>query len=382
MASASAELGLSIGGQESTGNDSESTSIGFNEELRAGDVIGRLPHMEESTLNSLSQWEALSASKALDAIGSIAQHAVNQAVLWNDFFSAAEQDSLRVRGASAGYDEWHEETGSLVACVPDGQLYSPSWVLKRQAYLKKGELRDVADLPLACLGTVECCFALDGRSTRQEVFVVKTARNLFLSLMACKELGLVPDTFPFHIPTAAGTGVEPVSDPGLPPTPKRSSSFAKRKVDFVGFSLGWEQYKPSSDKLAAIKQFPMLSQPTITDIWSWYGLVNQLAPFMATAPAMEPFRALLRKPAGKRIYWDLQLQRNFELAKDTICRLEGITKDQETVQQAAVVDPSYQLLLTRVLANDWPAHRGEEIACLHPYYAVRDRLAGLVTYTF
>ncbi|MPC62646.1 hypothetical protein E2C01_056735 [Portunus trituberculatus] len=47
MASASAELGLSIGGQESTGNDSESTIIGFTGEVRARDVIGILPHMEE-----------------------------------------------------------------------------------------------------------------------------------------------------------------------------------------------------------------------------------------------------------------------------------------------------------------------------------------------
>ncbi|MPD03337.1 hypothetical protein E2C01_098970 [Portunus trituberculatus] len=30
---------------------------------------------------------------------------------------------------------------------------------------------------------------------------------------------------------------------------------------------------------------------------------------------------------------------------------EGITMDQETVQRAAVADPSYQLLLMRVLAK-------------------------------
>lgn len=946
---------------------------------------------------SFSQWGALSVSEALDAVGSVAQRAVNQAVLWSDFFSggqgraepmaeyfqrctqqaldcnfrcpqcdsdlsdymilrkalvglsnptlkrelfqqcgmysdvdelrakcllyeAAERDSLRVHsaGADAGHDEWREETGSLAACVPDvgahgavaaasrsscsncgghhalvkslcpakdvschhcqkkghykrmcrsrkrpdkGQetlsssgavsyvgevrrgpqplvavvaslsgrqegrpvmavadtgaqvcVAGPALLaklgVKERGLLRKGGLRDVADLPLACLGTFECCFALDGRSTRQEVFVVKTARNLFLSLTACKDLGLVPDTFPFHVPTAAGTRMESVSDPELPPTPetipyppleenverlqewlkqhfsastfntdrsplpamagaphhihlhadarpfachtpaqvprhwerevkkqldedvrkeillpvpagestewcarmvvvaKKSGrprrtvdyqrlnaccsrethhtrapfdivssvptrtyktvadafsgfhqveldeassrlttfitpwgryrylrtpmghcaasdaytkrfddaiddiprkfkcvddtllydssveqafwhvyhfletcakrgitlqpekfQFAKREVDFVGFSLGWEQYRPSGDKLAAIKHFPMPPQPTITDIRSWHGLVNQLAPFMATAPAMEPFRELLKKPAGKKIYWDPQLQRHFELAKDTICRLvgdglvyydrsrptafvtdwsreglgfvilqqycscvsadtpfccrggwrlalcgsrhlspaeanyaavegealavvwclqkarlfllgcpnlllvtdhrplvglfgdralkdisnprlfrlkektlqfhfhvkylpgkkncaadalsrypalaafpdaedldmeedltaavvsavaaalspEGITMDQETVQRAAVADPSYQLLLTRVTANDWSAHRGQEIACLRPYYAVRDRLAtaeGLVTYTF
>ncbi|MPC49483.1 hypothetical protein E2C01_043286 [Portunus trituberculatus] len=93
MASASAELDLSIGGQESIGNDSESTIIGFTGEVRAGDVIGRLPHMEESALDvrySLSQWEALSASEALDAVGSVAQRAMNQAVLWSDFFNGGQ----------------------------------------------------------------------------------------------------------------------------------------------------------------------------------------------------------------------------------------------------------------------------------------------------
>lgn len=943
---------------------------------------------------SIHQWEALSVSDALDAVGSVALRAVNQAVLWSDFFGsrqgrsepmaeyfqkctqqaldcdfrcphcdgdlsdymvlrkaivglsnpalkkelfqqcdvysdvdklrakcmsyeAAERDSC-VGGASAGFDEWREGDVSLAAYVSDvgahgtvaaasrplcsncgghhamgkascpardvtchhcqrrghykrmcrsrrrpdkGQETLPSsgavsYVgevrrgpqplvavlaslpgrkeghpvmavadtgaqvcvagpsllaklgIKEAGLIRKGGLRDVADLPLTCLGTVECCFALDGRSTRQDVFVVKTARNVFLSLAACKDLGLVPDAFPFHIPAAAGTGVDSVSDPSLPPPPqdipfppleenvgrlqewlkqhfsastfnteksplpvmagaphhihlhadarpyachtpaqvprhwerevkkqldddvrmgvllpvpagestewcarmvvvaKKSGrprrtvdyqrlnaccsrethhtrapfdivssvptrtyktvadafsgfhqveldeassrlttfitpwgryrylrtpmghcaasdaytkrfddaiadiprkfkcvddtllfdssveqafwhvysflekcarrgitlqpekfQFAKREVDFVGFSLGWEQYKPSGDKLAAIKNFPMPSQPTITDIRSWHGLVNQLAPFMATAPAMEPFRELLKKPVSKKIYWDLQLQRCFELAKDTICRLvgdglvyydqtrptaivtdwskeglgfvilqqycscvsadtpfccrggwrlalcgsrhlspaevhyaavegetlavvwclhkarlfllgcpnlllvtdhrplvgllgdralkdisnprlfrlkektlqfhfqvkylpgkkncaadalsrypalaaspdaedldmeedltaavvsavaaalgqEGITMDQETVQRAAVSDPSYQLLLTRVLANDWAAHRGQEIACLRPYYTVRDRLAtaqGLVTYTF
>ena len=48
--------------------------------------------------------------------------------------------------------------------------------------------------------------------------------------------------------------------------------------------------------------FKMQTQPSITDIRSWYGFVNQVAPFLATAPIMEPFRELLKHPAGKRIY--------------------------------------------------------------------------------
>ena len=77
--------------------------------------------------------------------------------------------------------------------------------------------------------------------------------------------------------------------------------FCRREVEFVGFHLGWDEYKPTDERLSAIKNFPMPQSPTITDIRSWYGFVNQLAPFLATAPIMEPFRDLLKKPVGKRV---------------------------------------------------------------------------------
>ena len=54
---------------------------------------------------------------------------------------------------------------------------------------------------------------------------------------------------------------------------------------------------------------------------SWHGLVNQLAPFMAMAPVMAPFRDLLKKPMQKKVYWDNVLQQKFEEAKGTICQL-------------------------------------------------------------
>lgn len=39
---------------------------------------------------SIHQWEALSVSDALDAVGSVALRAVNQAVLWSDFFGSRQ----------------------------------------------------------------------------------------------------------------------------------------------------------------------------------------------------------------------------------------------------------------------------------------------------
>lgn len=40
--------------------------------------------------------------------------------------------------------------------------------------------------------------------------------------------------------------------------------FARREVDFVGFQLGWEEYKPRDERLAAIRNFHMPSKPSIT----------------------------------------------------------------------------------------------------------------------
>ena len=97
--------------------------------------------------------------------------------------------------------------------------------------------------------------------------------------------------------------------------------FCQREVDFVGYNLAWERYLPSEDKLAAVKKFPMPEQPTITDIRSWFGLVNQLAPFVATAPIMAPFRDLLKKGVNKKVYWDDNLKLKFEQAKVALCKL-------------------------------------------------------------
>ena len=66
----------------------------------------------------------------------------------------------------------------------------------------------------------------------------------------------------------------------------------------------------------------MPQKPTITDIRSWFGFVNQLAPFLAAAPIMEPFRDLLKKKQQSRhVYWDENLQRKFECAQEVICKL-------------------------------------------------------------
>ncbi|KAK8374316.1 hypothetical protein O3P69_018358 [Scylla paramamosain] len=90
------------------------------------------------------------------------------------------------------------DTGAQV-CVAGAALLSSLNIQPTQLQGCAG-LRDVADLPLRCLGSCRCDIYLGGHATQQEVYFVPSARSLFLSLSACKELGLVPAGFPHHFP--------------------------------------------------------------------------------------------------------------------------------------------------------------------------------------
>ena len=105
--------------------------------------------------------------------------------------------------------------------------------------------------------------------------------------------------------------------------------FCQREVDFAGFNITWDGYRPTDNMLSAFKNFPMPEKPTITNIRSWFGLVHQFAPFLTTAPLMEPFRNLLKSKNfhNKAVYWDSNLQELFLKTKNEICNIatEGLT---------------------------------------------------------
>ncbi|KAK8392167.1 hypothetical protein O3P69_017638 [Scylla paramamosain] len=114
------------------------------------------------------------------------------------------------------------DTGAQV-CVAGAALLSSLNIQPTQLQGRAG-LWDVADLPLRCLGSCRCDIYLGGHATQQEVYFVPSARSLFLSLSACKELGLVPAGFPHHsLPTvqaveARDTTAEPAQPPAKPAT--------------------------------------------------------------------------------------------------------------------------------------------------------------------
>ena len=86
----------------------------------------------------------------------------------------------------------------------------------------------------------------------------------------------------------------------------------------------------------------MPDNPSIADIRSWFGLVNQVAPFLATAPVMAPFRDLLKpsNATGKKVYWDSELQQLFESTKSDISELafRGLTYYDTNRRTAVITD--------------------------------------------
>ena len=91
-------------------------------------------------------------------------------------------------------------------------------------------------------------------------------------------------------------------------------SFAKDKVEFAGFEITNDTVRPCKKYIRAISDFPILQ--SLTDVRSWFGLVNQVSYAFSMADVMLPFRELL-KPSNK-FHWDDTLQHAFEQSKLTI----------------------------------------------------------------
>ena len=90
--------------------------------------------------------------------------------------------------------------------------------------------------------------------------------------------------------------------------------FAQRTVDFAGFCISDSSIEPLPKYLDAIRDFP---RPTsITDIRSWFGLVNQVANYAQLRDIMAPFKPFL-SPKHK-FEWTSELDNAFQLSKSAI----------------------------------------------------------------
>ena len=93
--------------------------------------------------------------------------------------------------------------------------------------------------------------------------------------------------------------------------------FAREEVEYAGFRIGNDSIRPTESYLEIITSFPRPSN--ISDVRSWFGVVNQVAYSFCKTRIMEPFQDLL-KPSTK-FEWTAQLERAFVESKEEIVRL-------------------------------------------------------------
>jgi hypothetical protein len=95
--------------------------------------------------------------------------------------------------------------------------------------------------------------------------------------------------------------------------------FAKETVEFAGFEITKEGIKPTDKYIEAIRNF---QTPTnISEVRSWFGLINQVAFSFVKMEHMAPFHHLLSQ--SQPSVWDETMER---LSKERIIELivEGV----------------------------------------------------------
>lgn len=90
--------------------------------------------------------------------------------------------------------------------------------------------------------------------------------------------------------------------------------FCRQTIDWAGIRIGPDSVMPLSSHTEAILGFP--SPTNVTDIRSFFALVNQVSHYYATQPRLLPFRELLKKDTTW--YWDDHLEELFQETKRVI----------------------------------------------------------------
>lgn len=113
--------------------------------------------------------------------------------------------------------------------------------------------------------------------------------------------------------------------------------FAEDSVEFAGFEITPTTVKPCRKYIRAITDFP--TPKNLTDVRSWFGLVNQVSYIFSMTSTMEPFRDLL-KPSEK-FAWKESHQSAFNNSKLAIAR---------EIQEGVKI---YDKTKPTCLATDW-----------------------------
>ena len=99
--------------------------------------------------------------------------------------------------------------------------------------------------------------------------------------------------------------------------------FAQDEVEYLGFVITPDAVKPGPAMIEAIREFP--APTNITEMRSFFGLVNQVSYAFSMKDTMAPFRELLRPSSD--FYWDDRLQALFEEAREEVVKKveKGVT---------------------------------------------------------
>ena len=114
-------------------------------------------------------------------------------------------------------------------------------------------------------------------------------------------------------------------------------AFAEETVEFAGFEIGPDTVRPSSRYMQAISDFP--KPRNITDVRSFFGLINQVAYTFSMTERMAPFRHLLQPKTP--FVWSDELDALFDECKHIIAR--------EIEHGVKIFDPNRPTCLT----TDW-----------------------------
>ena len=128
--------------------------------------------------------------------------------------------------------------------------------------------------------------------------------------------------------------------------------FANRSVDFAGFRISESVVEPLPKYLNAIRDFP--TPKNMTDVRSWFGLMNQVANCAQLLDLVAPLKQFL---SPKRIFeWSKDLDKAFAASKLAI--IEAIRHGVE------IFDPTRRTCLR----PDW-SNRGIGYFLLQKHYS-------------
>ena len=99
--------------------------------------------------------------------------------------------------------------------------------------------------------------------------------------------------------------------------------FCEKTVDFAGFRISEDKLEPLPKYLQAIESFP--TPTNISDVRSWFGLVNQVAHYAQLRNLVAPLKPLLSSKT--QFYWTDELQKSFDNSKKAI--VEAIKRGVE-----------------------------------------------------